>query len=151
MMNTTATTTEVTTVVPTSGSKTGVARTAVLATSAAVATNLIGFELARIAGVEFAQTGSTTTIGAGAVLVTTALAMAVGWILVALAARLHRPSLRSVAIIGGAFASVSTLAPLALNAESSAKLVLTSLHLIAGTFYIFAVAHLIRVRGGEAR
>ena len=65
-MNTTST--EVATVVPMSGSKTGVARTAVLATSAAAATNLIGFELARVAGVEFAQTGSTTTIGAGAVL-----------------------------------------------------------------------------------
>jgi hypothetical protein len=147
----TTTTPPVATVVPMSESKPGVARTAVLTTVAAVATNLIVFGLAHVAGVVFSTTGSTTTIGTGAVLATTALAMAVGWTLVALAVRRHRPTLGTVALIGGAFAALSTFAPLTLNADLSAKLVLTSLHLIAGAFYVVAVAVLIRARAGEAR
>lgn len=133
------------------GSDTGTAKMGVLATSVAVATNLIVFGLARAVGVEFAKTGSTPTVRAGAVLATTALAMAVGWTLVALAVRRRRPALRRVAIFGGAFAALSTLAPLTLDVDLSAKLALTSLHLIAGAFYVVAIGRLIRVRTGEAQ
>lgn len=136
---------------PINGSDTGAARMAVRATAAAVAMSLIVFGLARAVGVEFAKTASAPTVGVGAVLATTALAMAVGWTLVALAVRRRRPELRSVAIFGGAFAALSTLAPLTLDVALSAKLVLTSLHLIAGAIYVVAIGRLTRVRTGAAR
>ena len=147
----TTTTTPVATIAPMSRSKPGIARTAVLTTLAAVATNLVVFGLARGAGVEFSKNGSATTVGLVAVLATTAFALALGWILVAFAKRRHRPALQTVEIIGSAFAALSTLAPLTFDVAVSAKLVLTSLHLIPATFYVAGIAYVIRVRTREAQ
>ncbi len=134
-------------------SKKGVARTALLATLAAVATNLSLFGLARALGVDFApaRSAQTTTVGPAAVLAATLVAMSIGWVAVALATRRHRSKLPTMAIIGGLLATLSTLAPLTLDTDIAAKLTLASLHLITGTFYVIGVAKLVRADSGEAQ
>lgn len=124
-----------------------VVRTAVLTTAVALAANLSVFGLARAQDVnfQFPQPGSaahTHAVGAGAVAVVTLLAMVIGWALVRLAGRRHRPTLRTMAIVGSVVAVVSTVAPLTLDAGLSAKLTLIGLHLSAGACYVAGIVGL---------
>ena len=129
------------------------ARTAGLTTLAALATNLAVFGLARARDVnfEFPKPGSasgTQTVTAATVAAVTVLALVVGWAVAALAATRRRPTMHTMAIIGGAFAVVSTLAPLTVDSGLSVKLTLASLHLIAGAFY---TAGIVGLRRASAR
>jgi hypothetical protein len=150
---TTMTPTSTATAVPASARKAGIARTAVLTTLAAATANISVFGLARGLGVGFAPAGPTrtATVAGGAVVATTLVAMAIGWTLAALATRRHRHKMRTMAIIGGAFAAVSTIAPLTLNVGISAKLTLACLHLLGGAFYVVGLAHLIRAGARATR
>jgi len=133
--------------------KVGIARPALLTAALAVAINASIFGLARLGGVDFAPADSThrATVTVAAVLATTVIAMAIGWALVAVTVRHRRPTLGTIAIIGGAFASLSTLVPLTLNLSVSARLTLVSLHLIAGSLYVIGIARLRRASAGETR
>lgn len=124
-----------------------VPRVAALTSVAALATNLSIFAGARVADIsfEFPKPGSaagTETVSAGAVLAATLLTMTVGWILVGLAAWRQRPALGTMAILGGGFAVVSALAPLALEGDLTARLTLASLHLVTGAFFMTGIARL---------
>jgi hypothetical protein len=124
-------------------------RMAALTTVAALVTNLIVFGGARAAGIsfKFSQPRSTArieTVSAGAVLAVTLLAMTAGWILVGLAAWRHRPALGTIAILAGSVAVVSALAPLALEADLTARLTLASLHLATGAFFMLGISRLRR-------
>ncbi len=153
MTTTTATTT--TSIYPTT-QRGRTAQTAAVTTFAAVTANLAVFALARARDVnfEFPKPGSgtgTQTVNAGMVLVVTMTAMIVGWVIVGLTARHHRPTLGTLAIIGGIFAAVSTIGPLTLDAGLSVKLSLASMHLIAGSFYVAGVASLRRTNAGASQ
>lgn len=133
-----------------------VLRTATLTTVLATAIELGVFGVARAANVRFqfptSGAGSgTTTVVAGTVAGVTFLAMAVGWLLVALAIRFHRPTMRTMAIVGGVFSAASTLMPLSLNTSTSTKLTLVSLHLIAGFVFVLGVVRLTRHDAGANR
>ena len=133
-----------------------VLRTAGLTTSAALAANLTMFGLARASDVRFRfpQPGSaaaTQTVTAGAVAVFTLTTMIIGWAIAARAASHHRPTLRTMAIIGAGIAMVSTLAPLTLDAGMSVRLTLASLHLVTGGLYVAGIAGLRRSNTGAAR
>ena len=133
-----------------------VLRTAALTTVLATAIELGVFEVARAANVRFqfptSGAGSgTTTVVAGTVAGVTLLAMTVGWLLVALAIRLRRPTMRIMEIVGGVFCAASTLMPLSLNTSTSTKLTLVSLHLIAGFFFVVGVGRLTRPDAGANR
>ena len=123
-------------------------RVTVGTTLAALATNLTVFTTARAADVsfQFAQPGSAgpQTISAGAVLAATLVTMAMGWIVVGLAAWRHRPTLRTIAIVGGVIATASAVAPLALEADLSVRGALAGLHLITGAFFITGIGGLRR-------
>ena len=85
-------------------------------------------------------------------MVITMTAMMVGWVIIGLTARHHRPTLGTLAIIiGGIFAVVSAIAPLTLDASLSVKLSLASMHLIAGAFYVAGVAWLRRTNAGASQ
>lgn len=116
-----------------------IARTAALTTMAALGTNLSVFAMARAGDVnfQFPQPGSaagTQTVAAGSVAAVTLLAMTLGWVLVGLAAWHHRPTLGTMALIGGIVGVVSVFAPLSIDADSSARLTLAGLHLVTGAF-----------------
>lgn len=133
-----------------------VARTAALTTVAALGTNLSVFAIARAGDVnfQFAQPGTaagTQTVAAMHVAAVTLLAMTLGWALVGLAARHHRPGLRTMALIGGIVGVVSVLSPLSIDADSSARLTLAGLHLVTGAFYVAGIASLRRAGTGETR
>jgi len=132
-----------------------IGRTAALTTAAATATNLIVFSLARSRDVNFRfpAPGSTRaqTVDSAAVVLVTFAMMLVGWAAVALAARHHRPSLTTIAIIGAVVALASCAAPLTIDAGSSVKLTLASLHLIAGLCYLAGIAGLQHARTGADR
>ncbi len=81
---------------------------------------------------------------------TTVVTMAIGWALAGLAARYQRPSLATMALVGGIFAALSAFASLPLDATTSAKLALASLHLTTAAFYIGGIASL-RPSAGETR
>lgn len=131
---------------------TKVVRVATLTAATAVAANLSVFGLASAGGISFelAQRGSTETVTAGSVLGATLFTMALGWVLVALTEWRQRPTLRTVAIIGATFAVVTALPVLSFDAETSTKLALASLHLVAGAFFIAGIASLTRDHNGEA-
>ncbi len=140
---------------PVVAAKKGVRRTAWLTTLSAVLTNLAIFSLARAAGVEFEFATSdpaqpTRAVAAGMVVGTTVVTMAIGWALAGLAARYQRPSLATMALVGGIFAALSAFASLPLDATTSAKLALASLHLTTAAFYIGGIASL-RPSAGETR
>ena len=121
-----------------------ITRVAALTTASALATNLSLFAGARAAGLsfEFHQPGAATgtqTVSAGALIGATVIAMTIGWVLAGLAAWRHRPSLGTLATLGGVAAVVSVLAPLALDADPSARLTLASIHLVTGAFFVTGV------------
>jgi Family of unknown function (DUF6069) len=131
-------------------------RTAGLTTGAALAANLAVYGVARACDVrfQFPQPGSTNgtqTVTAGAVAAFTLITMVIGWAIAARAASHHRPTLRTMAIIGAGIALVSTLAPLTLDAGVSVKLSLASLHLITGGLYVAGISMLRRINAGVAR
>ena len=133
-----------------------VLRTAGLTTGAALAANLAVFGLARARDVlfQFPQPGSaneTQTVTVGAVAAFTLTTMVIGWAIAARATSHHRPTLRTMAIIGAGIAVVSTLAPLTLDTGVSVKLTLASLHLITGGLYVAGIAGLRRTNAGVAR
>lgn len=141
---------------PVTTSRGSFAPVAALSTLAAVATNLSIVAVARASGVDFRLTQSestegTTTIAPAMVVTVTLLTMAVGWVLAGLAVRVHRPGLRSMATIAGLFAVLSSLAPLSLDADTSAKITLAGLHLVTGAFYVAGIAWLHRSEFGETR
>lgn len=121
---------------------------AALTTGAALATNLAVFGLARAGDVrfQFPQPGSagTQSVTVGAVAAVTVMTMIVGWALAARSASHHRPSLRTMAMIGAAVAVLSTIAPLTIDAGLSVKITLASFHLITGGFYFAGIAALRR-------
>jgi len=49
------------------------------------------------------------------------------------------------------FAVLSSLAPLSLDADNSAKVTLAGLHLVTGAFYVAGIAQLRRAEAGETR
>ena len=133
-----------------------VLRTAGLTTGAALAANLAVFGSARGLDVrfQFPRPGSvdaTQTVAAGAVVVFTLMPMIIGWAIAARGVSHHRPTLRTMAIIGAGIAVVSTLAPLTLDAGVSVKLILASLHLITGGLYVAGIAGLRRTNTGLGR
>ena len=123
-------------------------RLAALTTGAALPANLAVFGLARARDVrfQFPQPGSSGNqiVTVGAVAAVTVMTMIVGWALAARSASHHRPSLRTMAIIGAAVAVLSTIAPLTIDAGLSVKITLASLHLITGGLYITGIAALRR-------
>jgi len=56
-----------------------------------------------------------------------------------------------MATIAGLFAVLSSLAPLSLDADTSAKITLACLHLVTGAFYVSGIARLHRAEFGETR
>lgn len=92
-------------------------------------------------------TARTAVAALAAALVT----MAMGWIAVALAAWRHRPTLRTMAIVGGVITAVSAVAPFALEADLSVRLALAGLHLITGAFFITGIGGLRRAGIGATR
>lgn len=145
-----------TTRMPAAQSSQPLARTAAVTAAAALAANMALFGLARARGVnfQFPQPGSATgiqTVGIAQVVLVTLLAMTAGWAGVRLADRRQRPILRTIAIIGGGLAVVSTVAPLSLDAGWSVKFTLASLHVITGAFYMAGVAWLHRANTGETQ
>jgi Family of unknown function (DUF6069) len=131
-------------------------RTAGLTTGAALTANLAVYGVARAIDVrfQFPQPGSTNgtqTVTAGAVAAFTLMTMVIGWAIAARRASHHRPTLRTMAIIGAGIAVVSTLAPLTLDAGVSVKLTLASLHLITGGLYVAGITGLRRTITGMVR
>lgn len=110
--------------------------------TAAVA-GLAVFGIATAAGVDFRvrPAGSDTPmdVNAGLVVLTTILTTALGWALVALARRLGRPSLRTIVLAAAAFAVLSAILPLVTEADTPARLVLASLHLVTGAIFVAGV------------
>ena len=132
------------------------ARAAALTTATALAVNMAVFGLARARSVnfQFPQPGSGTrvqTVSVAQVIVVTLLAMIAGWAVVGLADRRQRPTLATMAIIGGVFAVVSTIAPLTLDAGWSVKFTLASLHLSTGALYLAGILWHRQANMGGAR
>jgi Family of unknown function (DUF6069) len=133
-----------------------VRRTALLTSAAAIATNVAVFSLARSRDVNFrfltpGSANAAQTVGFGAVIGVTLVAMIAGWAAVALTRRGDRLTLGAMAIIGGVIAVLSCAGPLTINAASSVKLTLAALHLITGLYYVAGVTHLGRASAGETR
>lgn len=78
-----------------------------------------------------------------------ASAMTLGRVLVAVAARRDRATLRTLATIGGVFALASVLAPLSIDADLAAGLTLASLHLVPTAFYVAGIARLRAMGAGS--
>ena len=124
-----------------------VLRVAARTTAAALGTNLSVFAIARAADVSFpspqpGSAGGTETVSTGAVLVVTLFTMTVGLIVVGVAAWRHRPALRTLGILGGVIAAVSALAPLTVEADMPARLILTGVHLVVGAFFLIGILQL---------
>jgi Family of unknown function (DUF6069) len=94
------------------------------------------------------MTTRTQTVTAGPVAAFTLMTMVIGWAIAARGASHHRPTLRTMAIIGAGIAVVSTLAPLTLDAAVSVKITLASLHVITGGLYVAGIAELRRTNSG---
>ena len=117
---------------------------------AAVAVNLAIFGIGVAADLDFdvepIGSDTPTTVNVVAVVLSTLVALAAGWGLVALARRIGRPSLRAVQIIGAVVAVVSMAMPLAIDAETSTRLVLAAMHLTTGAIFVAGVESLRRAR-----
>ncbi|MGH9118990.1 MAG: DUF6069 family protein [Acidimicrobiales bacterium] len=133
-----------------------VVRRAGLTALAAVAVNLVILGIGAAADVDFdvPQFRSDTTMAVNplAVILSTLVALAAGWALVASARRWGRPSLRAVQVIGAVVAVVSLALPLGVDADASTRLVLAAMHLATGAIFVAGVESVRRDHvGGPAR
>jgi hypothetical protein len=123
-------------------------RTGLVATAAAAATNLLLHRLGSAAGVSFAGElrGEPVEIRAVDVLALTVGPMVLGTALAALAARVPR-GLRAVQVLGALIAVVSIGADVALEAQAAARVILASMHVVAGAAFVLGLE---RARTAEA-
>lgn len=118
-----------------------------LAAVTAVAVNAAIVGLARAADVSFAYTESadspTKFIGWGEVLGLSLVSFAVGLVAALVAARWGRPCLRVLQILGGVVALGTIYSDVALDASTSSRVVLASMHIVVGVAYV-ACLHAVR-------
>jgi hypothetical protein len=130
-------------------------RTGLTAAAVASAANLAIILVARAANtsllVRFSANPAPSRVTAGAVVVTSVVSLVVGTGVAALADRGAGSRLRAVQIAGAALALVSLGLPLSVHADIATKLVLASMHLVAGAAFVTALqgAKTSRQRTGE--
>ena len=91
----------------------------------------------RAADVSFLVPGSLVPqVGVVAIVLTTLLAFAVGWELLALAARRSRRWVRAVLVAAALFAVVSAGAPLSVAQETATGVLLATMHLVTGAAFL---------------
>lgn len=118
-------------------------RRAAMATGLAAAANLAIYVVAATAGVGFslayAAGTDPTTVTVGHVLVSTIVALTVGFSLAGLVARQWSRGRTVVRMMGGVVAVLSVAMPLGVVAATAPRLVLASLHLVAGAVFVGAL------------
>ena len=101
----------------------------------AIVLNSAIFGLGRAADVVFAV-DHTTLIHLSDVISLSLFSLALGTIAAAVSMRIGRPSLRSWQIVGGVVAAASTFGDFTIDATVAGKLLLLSMHVVAGVAYV---------------
>lgn len=119
-------------------------RRAAIATGTTAAANLAIYVVSAAAGVDFtlayAAGADPTTVTAGHVLISSLVALAIGFGLAGLVARRWSRGRAVVRVLGGVVAVVSAVMPLGVVAATATRLVLASLHLVVGAAFVAALA-----------
>jgi hypothetical protein len=106
---------------------------------AAALTNAVIYGVGRTAGVEYVITQAskgTESVHLVDVLSLSLISFAIGLAAAVVATWWKRPSLRALQIVGGIVAVVSTYGDFTIDGTAAATVLLASMHIIAGVFYI---------------
>ena len=117
-------------------------KTAIPAAAAAVAVNAAIYSLGRAADVTYviSRTASDAQrIHVGDVVSFTLMAFAFGVVVAALAMRIGRPRLATIETLAAVVAVASTAMDLPIDSTAPAKVLLASMHLVAGVAFIAAL------------
>jgi len=119
-------------------------RVATIGALAATVANAALWAAGRAADVDFLVTPLTgdpdTQVGVVAVVLTTLLTFAVGWAVLALAARRSRRWMRAVMIAAAVFAVLSATGPLSAAHDTATGAVLAAMHLVTGAAFVATAA-----------
>jgi purine-cytosine permease-like protein len=134
---------DTTTTVNPSAHRTRIWQPGLIGAIAAAAVNLTLFAVSRAADTSFLVRRSSdadpTEVTALHVLLTTVIPFIVGLAIAVAAERRLRQGLRTLQVVGAAIAVVSLAGPLSVEADTTAKLVLATMHVITGGCFVVAV------------
>lgn len=123
-------------------------RAATTGAGVAVLVNAVLWSGGRAADVPFLVTpvglGGTMRVGLVTVVLTTALAFAVGVGLLALAARRSRTAVRAVVVAAGLVAAVSACAPPSVAQDPATGVLLAAMHVVTGVAFLVTAATVTR-------